>query len=102
MNFSIIFCHFKSGKTSAYSVSQLLKYKGNHDIEILICDNNAGDGSIKYLEPFKDQITIIDYPKEVVQSHGNGYNALFELAKNEWVICMESDSFPTSEGWLDY
>lgn len=102
MKFSIVFCHWKTGKMSAYTVAQLLKYKGNHELEILICDNNAGDGSIEYLAPFKDQITVIDYPKEKMQSHGIGYNLLFEHASNEWIVCLESDAFPTKEGWLDY
>jgi len=102
MKFSIILCHWKTGKMTAYTVAQILKYKGDHDIEILICDNNADDGSIKYLEPFKDQITVFPYPKDKLQSHGIGYDVLFEMASNEWVICMESDSFPTKEGWLDY
>lgn len=87
---------------SAYTVAQILKYKGDHEIEILICNNNAGDGSEKYLEPFKDHIQIFDYPKDKLQSHGIGYDVLFELAQNEWIIALESDSFPIKEGWLDY
>jgi len=102
MRFSIIFCHWKTGPMSAYTVAQILKYKGNHEIEILICDNNAGDGSIKYLEPFKDAVKIFDYPKDKLQSHGIGYDVLFELAQNEWVICLESDSYPVRDGFLDY
>lgn len=102
MKFSIILCHYKTGKMTAFTVAQILKYKGNHEIEILICDNNAGDGSMVYLEPFKEYIEVIDYPKDKLQSHGIGYDVLFELAKNEWVVCMESDSFPIKEGWLDY
>lgn len=102
MNFSIILCHWKTGKMTAFTVAQILKYKGDHEIEILICDNNAGDGSIAYLEPFKDQITVVDYPKDKLQSHGIGYDVLFELAQNEWVLCLESDSFPIKEGYLDY
>jgi glycosyltransferase involved in cell wall biosynthesis len=102
MKFSIVFCHWKTGKMSAYTVAQILKHKGNHDIEILICDNNSGDGSIEYLAPFKDKTTVFDYPKDKLQSHGIGYSLLFENASNEWIICMESDSFPTQDGWLDY
>lgn len=102
MNFSIILCHYRTGKMTAYTVAQILKYKGNHEVEILICDNNAGDDSIAYLEPFKEHIKVVDYPKDKLQSHGIGYDVLFELAQNEWVICMESDSFPVKEGWLDY
>lgn len=102
MKFSIILCHYKTGKMTAYTVAQILKYKGDHEIEILICNNNAGDGSEKYLEPFKGQITIVDYPKGKLQSHGIGYDVLFEMASKEFVIALESDSFPTKEGWLDY
>lgn len=102
MKFSIILCHWKTGKMTAFTVAQILKYKGDHEIEILICDNNAGDGSIEYLEPFKDSIRIVNYPKEKLQSHGIGYDVLFEEATNDWVVALESDSFPIKEGWLDY
>ena len=102
MRFSIIMAHFKTGKMTAFTVAQILKYKGDHEIEILICNNNAGDGSEKYLEPFNDHIKIFDYPKDKLQSHGVGYDVLFELAQNEWIIALESDSFPTKDGWLDY
>jgi glycosyltransferase involved in cell wall biosynthesis len=102
MKFSIILCHYKTGKMTAFTVAQILKYKGDHEIEILICDNNAGDGSLEYLEPFKHRISVFEYPKDKLQSHGIGYDYLFEVCSNEWVICLESDSFPISEGWLDY
>lgn len=102
MKFSIILCHWKTGMMTAYTISQVLKYKGRHEVDILVLNNNAGDGSEKYLEPFMDQINYFEYPKDMMQSHGIGYDVLFELAKTEWVICLESDSFPTKYGWLDY
>src|SRR3954469_5755150 len=102
MKFSIILCHYRTGKMTAYTIAQILKYKGDHEIEILICDNNAGDGSMEFLAPFVNQIKVFDYPKDKLQSHGIGYDVLFEMAQNEWVIALESDSFPVKEGWLDY
>lgn len=102
MKFSIILCHWKTGKMTAFTISQILKHKGNYDVEILICDNNAGDGSYEYLRPFEKYIRYFEYPKELLQSHGIGYDYLMEHASNEWVIAMESDSFPTKDGWLDY
>lgn len=102
MKFSIILCHYKTGKMTAYTVAQILKHSEGHDISIFICDNNAGDGSIEYLNPFRDKINIINYPKDKLQSHGIGYDVLFELVPDEWVICLESDSFPIKQGWLDY
>jgi glycosyltransferase involved in cell wall biosynthesis len=102
MKVSIIFCHFKTGKMSAYAVSQLLKYKGDHEIEILISDNNAGDGTIEYLKPFADHIKIFDFPKDRMQSHGAGYDFLIEKATHENIVAMESDSYPTKDNWLDF
>lgn len=102
MKFSIILCHYKTGKMTAYTVAQILKNSEGHDVSIIICDNNAGDGSVEYLAPFRDKINIIDYPKDKLQSHGIGYDVLFEMAPDEWVITLESDSFPILSGWLDY
>ena len=102
MKFSIILCHYKTGMMTAFTVSQILKYKGNHEVEILICDNNAGDGSIEYLKPFMSDVVVHSYPKDKLQSHGIGYDVLFEYAHNEWVIALESDSFPIKEDWLNY
>lgn len=87
---------------SAYTIAQLLKCKGKHEIEILVVNNNPGDGSEKYLEPFNDNIRYFEYPSNVIQSHGCGYNFLLEHASHEWVICLESDSYPESNTWLDY
>jgi hypothetical protein len=100
MRFSILIPHFRS-KITAYTVAKLIEYKGDHDIEILVCDNSR-DESIKYLEPFKDQITIVQYPSEKIQSHGVALDMLCELASKEFILTMESDCFPTKEGYLDY
>lgn len=102
MKFSIILCHYRTGKMTAFTIAQILKYKGDHEVEILICNNNAGDGSEKYLEPFKDQIKIFDYPKDKLQSHGIGYDYLIPHVSNSNFITLESDSFPTKSKYLDY
>lgn len=101
MKFSIILCHFRTGMMTAYTISQILKHKGRHEVEIRICDNNPSDGSIKYLKPFKKNIKVIESPAGRLQSHGIGYGSLMYLS-GEWIIAMESDSFPVKEGWLDY
>lgn len=106
MNFSILIPHYRTPKMTAYTIAQILKYKGNHDIEIIIIDNHAkiGDDSYRYLEPFVYDIVYIPYPTDKLQSHGIGINYLLEhgLVRNEWFIPLETDAFPTSESWLDY
>lgn len=87
---------------TAYSIAQLLKYKGKHDIQIYIIDNNAMDGSIKYFAPFVSDIKYDGYPKEMLQSHGIAFDYILPYIKTEYFITLESDSFPTNDTWLDY
>lgn len=101
MKTTILLPHFKTGKMSAYTIAQLLKYKGKHDIEIFVIDNNAGDESIQYLDPFLDHIKIFSYPKDKMQSHGIAFDWVMPYVKTDYFITIESDSFPTSEEWLD-
>ncbi len=104
MEFTIIIPHYRTGAMTAYSVSQFLKHKGRHDIKIIIGDNNAGDGSLKYLKPFEKDILIVDYPKDRMQSHGILIDYILSsgLVKSEYFITAESDSYPINSGWLDY
>lgn len=104
MNVSIIIPHFKSGKATAYAIYKLLKHKFDHKCEIIVIDNSPNDDSNRYLKPFQDQIIYKKYHPETIQSHGVAYNyALSEgLVSNDYFITTESDSFPTSDEWLDY
>lgn len=86
---------------TAYTVAQLLKYKGNHELDIIVIDNKP-DGSIKYLEPFSEHLTIVEYPKEKLQSHGIAYDLAIPHIQTEYFITLESDSFPTKNNWLNY
>lgn len=101
MDITILIPHYRNGRITAYTVSQLLKYKGNHNVKILISDNNPGDGSIKFLEPFHQQINIQYYHGNKIQSHGIALDTLMEYVETEYVLTMESDSFPIG-GFLDY
>lgn len=103
MKFSILIPHYRTGKVCAYAISQLLKYKGVHEIEIIVIDNNSGDGSVDYLTPFVSHTTYLEYPKDKVQSHGVAFDYALEkgLVSNEHFITIESDSFPTKDNWLD-
>lgn len=101
MNWTILLPHYKTGKMSAYCVHQLLKHKGRHEIEIIVIDNSQGEG-IEYLWPYKDQIKILTYPADKMQSHGIAFDFAMPHVKTEQFITVESDSFPTQDNWLDY
>lgn len=104
MDITILLPHFKTGKMTAYTISKLLEYKGRHSIRIIVIDNNSGDGSIEYLKPFQNDIYYIEYPKWRLQSHGIAFDYVLEngYVKTDYFLTIESDSFPTQDGWLDY
>jgi len=105
MKFTAILVHYRTGKMTAYAVSQLVKFKGKHDLDIVVVDN-SNDDSINHilLTNLRHECRVIHYPKNLLQSHAVGYN--FALAtgnvKTEYFITVESDSFPTEDNWLDY
>lgn len=94
---SILIPHYKEGRATAYSVSQFLKYSEGEPIEIVVVDNSYPDESIKYLEPFKDKIKILPYITNKISSHGICLDYAVSKTNSEYVICAESDCFPTGE-----
>lgn len=102
MQITILVPHWETGKMTAYAVSQLLKFKGSHDLDIVVIDNHEGDGSTKYLDPFIEHVTIVAYPSNLMQSHGIAFDYVLPHIRTNYFITIESDSFPTKEGWLDY
>ena len=104
MNITVLIPHFKNYKVTAYSVSQFIKFKGNHEVEIIVIDNSFPDESIKGLEPFKNDITIIENKSTRISSHGIAYDmALIDgHVKTDYFVTAESDSFPENDRWIDY
>lgn len=101
MNFSILIPHYKTGKMTAYCIHQLLKYKGMHELEIIVVDNSNGEG----VELFSHYpIKLLTYPPHLMQSHGIAFDYALQqdAVSNEYFITVESDSFPTQDNWLDY
>jgi hypothetical protein len=88
----------------AYTVAQILKYKGDHEVTIIVIDNNEGDGSMEYMEPFKEHFIYVPYPKDRLQSHGIAFDYALGLdyVDTDYFITFESDSYPVKEGFLDY
>lgn len=102
MNFSVIIPHYKSKKITAYSIAQMLKHKGGHLLDIIVVDNSAPDDSIKSLDCFGCLVRIINGNTGNVNSQGTALSLGAKHAYYDWIICAESDSFPTSKEWLNY
>lgn len=101
MTITILMPHYKNGKATAYCIAQLLKYKGGHEIEIVVIDNSNCEG-IEYLEPFRYRYHLINTKPDSLQSHGIAYDIAMQFTRTEYFITLESDSFPTQDDWLGY
>jgi hypothetical protein len=84
----------------SYSIAQFMKYRGRHDIDIIVIDNSYPDKSIDYLIPF-EEVMVLENRSKLISSHGVALDMAMRIVNNEWVICAESDSFPTSTKFLD-
>lgn len=100
MRFTILIPHWKS-KITAYAVSQFLKYKGKHEIELLVMNNSWDDDSYEVILPFVPSVRIVHSVSQKISSHGVALDIGMDKAASEWVICAESDSYPSEEGYLD-
>lgn len=102
MKTAILIPHWRSGRMTAFAVSQFLRYTLGRHVEIIVINNSCGDDSIKYLEPFKDRIRIIDNVSDNVISHGTAFDMAIPLTDADWIFTAESDSFPTRLFLQDY
>lgn len=100
---SVILPHYKTWKMSFYTIHQLLKYRGRHQLDIYVVDNNPIDDTAMWLKFFYgDKINVIPYPLDKMQSHGIAYDWVIPHLRTEVFATIESDSFPTSTDWLDW
>lgn len=104
MDITILIPHYRTGKMTAFTIAQILKHKGDHNVDIVVIDNNPFDGSADYLIPFHPEIEYYQYPEGQIQSHAVAYDWALKMGfvTTEYFITLESDSFPVREGWLDY
>src|SRR5258708_4871074 len=108
--YTILIPHYKTGKMTAYCISQIIKHSKDRQLEIVIVDNNSGDGSLDRVRavckelPGNLAVTFIAYPKELLQSHGCAFDFALKngWVHNEYFITLEGDSFPVEDHWLEW
>jgi len=93
--FTVLIPHFRTPKITAYTVSQWLKHSNSDEVAIIVINNSVGDDSIRSLDRFRDKINIIHNITDKITSHGTAYDMAMPYVKTDYVICTESDAFPT-------
>jgi len=105
MEITVVIPAYKTPKMLAYTVSQLLKHTIAGLIKIVIVNNFPKDTESKrYLSPFEGNITFVDYPDDKLQSHGIAIDWAIQngLVDTDYFLMLESDAFPTKDGWINY
>lgn len=104
MKFTILVPHYKQGQATAHAVHELMKHKGQHELNIIVIDNSR-DESINHITEteLRKLCTIVSYPDGQLQSHGIAFDYALKkgLVNTDHFITIESDSFPTKDTWLD-
>lgn len=101
MKISVILPHYKTLKITTVAIHKLIEFRGNHNLEIFVVDNNASDGTGDALRKIFPSVNFIDYPKDKLQSHGVAISYAVPEISNEIFVTAESDSFPTSTDFFD-
>lgn len=103
MKITILLPHYKTREMTAYAVKKFIEHVGNHDVNLIIIDNGQGVGLD--LIPRHPMVKIVTYPSGILQSHGIAFDYVLKTMPEEVAehfITVESDSFPTRTGWLNY
>jgi len=88
---SILIVNYNQKYFARMCVDSLKKSKCNFDFEVIICDNNSHDESLKYLKEAskKDCIKLVEPGRNL--GYGSGMNFAAREAKGKYVLILNTD-----------
>ena len=69
----------------------------NHDVELIIADNNSTDGSQEYLKKYHQDLELIEFHKNY--GYAEGYNMAISELNSKYVALVNSD-IEFNENWI--
>lgn len=87
---TIIIVNYKVKEYVANLLDSIQKSKGDLRIQVIVVDNNSGDGSVSYLNQLYPQITYIENSVNV--GFGRANNQALELADGEYTLLINPDT----------
>jgi len=104
--FTVIIPTYRTPQMTAYTVSKLLEYSKEGQIDIVVVNNYPEDNqdTWKHLLPFMRYIRLMNYPECKLQSHGIAMDWAIGrgLVKGDYFMVLESDSFPINNEWIPF
>ena len=92
MDLSVVIVNYQTFELTRNTVNSILKYDYPFSYEILVVDNASGDDSLSKLQDyFGDKVEFIASPSNSGFAAGN--NLALSVAKGEYVLLLNSDTF---------
>lgn len=92
MDISVVVTNYNYGRFLGRCVRSLLSQNIDKSrFEIIVVDDGSSDGSVRHLETYKDDLTVIALKK----NFGLGYaaNVGMRAAKNRYIVRVDSDDY---------
>jgi GT2 family glycosyltransferase len=90
IDISIIIVNFKTKELTKNCISSLLKFHPSISLEVIVVDNNSGDGSVEYLQTAFPNIITISLHKNFGFGYGN--NIGVQNANGKYILLLNSDT----------
>ncbi len=94
MNFSLIIINYQTLEITKNCLNSILSFCNSLEFEIILIDNNSGDGSIETLEKeFRGKIRIIKNRENIGFAAANNQGA--KMARGKYLFFLNSDTIIT-------
>ncbi len=102
---TICIVNYKTEELTRLCLRSIRRFTRDYPYEVVVVDNDSGDGSLEYLRSLK-WIRLIERPGQVVKAgswaHGTALDLGLDAANTEFFVAMHSDTFIHRAGWLPF
>lgn len=100
-NISVVVLNYNNKNVIFRNIDTLLKFNFRYDYEIVVVDNNSTDGSYEELLNKYKNISNVKIVKNKKNGCSSGRNLGVSVAKNDYIVFLDSDEWILHKYWLD-
>lgn len=89
MKLSIIFVNWKTPELTKNAIASVYKETSGFDFEVIVVDNNSGDGSVEMIKKEFPQATLIENSDN--RGFGKANNQGLKIAKGDYLMFLNTD-----------
>lgn len=89
MKLSIIFVNWKTPELTKNAIASVYKETSGFDFEVIVVDNNSGDGSVEMIKKEFPQVILIENSDN--RGFGKANNQGLKIAKGDYLMFLNTD-----------